>query len=192
MTQLPRSARLYVSAVIAGGGLIFVESLLHATFPAPRLFVALLAASVLTSIVKVDFPLGIGGASLSLSYPIVFVALLLLGPEPTVLIAATSAWSQCTFRMKERNPIYKTLFSMASLATAVAMAGVVHHSFEGAGYGRSIPAQLQPLLAAAMTYFFINTLAVAAAFALATRQSIFRVWHDDFLWSATSYLVGQW
>ena len=30
-----------------------------------------------------------------------------------MIVAAASAWSQCTFRIKERNPIHRTLFSMA-------------------------------------------------------------------------------
>jgi diguanylate cyclase (GGDEF)-like protein/putative nucleotidyltransferase with HDIG domain len=31
---------------------------------------------------------------------------------------------------------------------------------------------------------------VAAAFALSTRKRVFQVWHDNFLWSITSYVVG--
>jgi diguanylate cyclase (GGDEF)-like protein/putative nucleotidyltransferase with HDIG domain len=41
-----------------------------------------------------------------------------------------------------------------------------------------------------MTYFLVNSLAVAAAFALTKRRPVFRVWHDNFLWSITSYVVG--
>ena len=43
-----------------------------------------------------------------------------------MLIAVTSGWSQCTFRMGERNPAYKTLFSMATLAVSVAAAGAMY------------------------------------------------------------------
>ena len=41
-----------------------------------------------------------------------------------------------------------------------------------------------------LTYFLVNSLAVAAAFALASRRPILRVWHDNFLWSITSYVIG--
>jgi diguanylate cyclase (GGDEF)-like protein/putative nucleotidyltransferase with HDIG domain len=145
--------------------------------------------SVISSALKVDMPLGVGSSCISLSYAVDFTALLLLGPAPTMLIAMASAWSQCTFRMNERNPGYKTLFSMASLALTVAAAGITYTSFGGT-HGEVAAAPLQPLMAAAMTYFLVNSLTVATAFALAKRRPIFNVWHDNFLWSITSYVVG--
>ena len=45
-------------------------------------------------------------------------------------------------------------------------------------------------MGAAMAYFLVNSAAVAAAFALANRRPVFEVWHDNFLWSITSYVVG--
>ena len=35
---------------------------------------------------------------MSVSYAVDFASLLLLGADETMLVAATSAWSQCTFR----------------------------------------------------------------------------------------------
>ena len=43
---------------------------------------------------------------------------------------------------------------------------------------------------AATAYFVVNTLAVASAIALSTRQSVLKVWNENFLWSAPSYFVG--
>ena len=45
-------------------------------------------------------------------------------------------------------------------------------------------------MGAAMAYFLVNSAAVAAAFALANRRPVFEVWHDNFLWSITSYVGG--
>jgi diguanylate cyclase (GGDEF)-like protein/putative nucleotidyltransferase with HDIG domain len=106
-----------------------------------------------------------------------------------MLIAISSAWSQCTFRMSERNPAYKTLFSMATLVVSVAAAGATYTSLGGT-YGTVAAAPLQPLMAAAMVYFLVNSLAVAAACGLSTRRGVLRIWHDDFLWTITSYVVG--
>ncbi len=119
-----------------------------------------------------------------------FTALLLFGPGPTMLIAVTSGWSQCTLRMQERNPIYKTLFSMATLAVSVAAAGATY-TWLGGTYGTLPAAPLQPLMAAAMLYFLVNSLAVAGAFALSSGRSVFRLWHDNFLWTVSSYVVGS-
>ena len=48
----------------------------------------------------------------------------------------------------------------------------------------------KPLVGAATTYFIFNTLLIATAIGLSTRQSIVRVWNENFLWSAPSYFVG--
>jgi len=189
VTHRPLHGRAYVYAIIALGAAVMTSSLWSVQFSRPGLFAALLVLSVITSALKVDMPLGVGSSCISLSYVVDFTALLLLGPAPTMLIAISSAWSQCTFRMNERNPAYKTLFSMAALVVSVAAAGTSYTSLGGT-YGTLPAAPLRPLMAAAMIYFLVNSLAVAAAFGLSTRRSILRVWHDNFLWTVSSYVVG--
>ena len=187
MTRLPVPARIYVAAMIAAGTAVVAIVLPSLQLPHPTLFASLLALSVVTSALKVDLPVGVGSSCISLSYAVDFTALLLLGPAPTVLIAIASAWAQCSFRMKQRNPAYKTLFSMACLAVTVVAASSVYSGLGGT-YGQL--SSLQALVGAAMTYFLVNSTAVAAAFALSTRRRVFQVWHDNFLWSITSYVVG--
>jgi len=48
----------------------------------------------------------------------------------------------------------------------------------------------KPLVGAIATYFIFNTGLVAAAIALSTGRSAWRVWHDDFLWSGVSFMVA--
>jgi diguanylate cyclase (GGDEF)-like protein/putative nucleotidyltransferase with HDIG domain len=185
----PPRGRLYVYAVIVLGAVLMANAVSSLQLPRPGLFAAFLVLSVIVSALKVDMPLGAGSSCISLSYAVDFTALLLLGPAPTMLIAISSAWSQCTFRMSERNPVYKTLFSMATLVVSVAAAGATYTSL-GGSYGTLPEAPLQPLLAAAMIYFLVNSLAVAAAFGLSTGRGVYRVWHDNFLWTISSYVVG--
>src|SRR5690349_7246379 len=109
-----------------------------------------------------------------------------------MLVAVTSAWSQCTFRMKTKNPVYRTMFSMACLAITVQASGFAYESLGG------VPGQLahdvagvaRPLVAAATMYFIFNTCLIAVAVSLATRQPFVAVWNQNFLWSAPSYFVG--
>lgn len=192
MRALPSAARAYVGAIIAVGAALLVWLGPRSAFDRPLLFGVLLLLSGLTSAFKVSLPLARGGSTMSVSYAVDFAALLLLGPNETMLVAVTSAWSQCTFRMKARNPVYRTLFSMACLAITVQAAGF---AFERSG---GVPGLLdftvaglaRPLVAAATTYFVFNTFTIAIAIALTTRQSLVTVWNENFLWSAPSYFVG--
>src|SRR5205085_5911027 len=114
MKDLPLSARVFVGAVLTAGAVV-VLFLAPRSIANPWLFTALLGLSSLASAFKVSLPLASSGSTMSVSYAVDFAALLLLGADETMLVAAASAWSQCSFRTESRTPPYRTLFSMASL-----------------------------------------------------------------------------
>ena len=190
MSELPRPARFYVGAVIAIGLTLMAVRLPDATFAQPVLFVALLVLSSMTAALKVHLPLTTSGSTMSVSYAVDFASLLLLGPHETMLVAAGSAFSQCHLNSKERNPIHRTLFSVASLVITVQASGLAFHLLGGTGSAMPITALARPLVGAATVYFLLNTGLVATAIALSTRAPILSTWHNNFLWSAPSYFVG--
>jgi signal transduction histidine kinase/ActR/RegA family two-component response regulator len=49
---------------------------------------------------------------------------------------------------------------------------------------------MRPLVGAVATYFCLNTGLVAVAIALSTGRSPWRIWREDFLWSAASFMVA--
>jgi diguanylate cyclase (GGDEF)-like protein/putative nucleotidyltransferase with HDIG domain len=189
MKSLPLPARIFVCLVIAlGTALLVLYPPLHTT--EKTMFLALLVLSSLTSVFKVTLPLARSGSTMSVSYAVDFAALLLLGASETMVVAAVSAFSQCTFRIKERNPLYRTLFSMACLVITVQAAGHVYTWLGGVPGTFDQWNLAKPLVGAATAYFIINTATIATAIALSTRQSIIKVWNENFLWSAPSYFVG--
>ncbi len=192
MRALPLPARLYIGATVAVGALLVVSLGPKSTFANPLLFTVLLLTSAVTSAFKVSLPLAKSGSTMSVSYAVDFAALMLLGPNETMLVAVTSAWSQCTFRMKVKNPVYRTLFSMACLAITVQAAGFAYEALGGVPgtLAHDVPGLARPLLAAATMYFVFNTCLIAVAVALATKQPFWTVWNQNFLWSAPSYFVG--
>jgi diguanylate cyclase (GGDEF)-like protein len=60
------------------------------------------------------------------------------------------------------------------------------------GLAASGPADIviRSIVASALVYFLCNSVLVATVVALSTRQSLLRVWDQDFLWSAPNYFVG--
>jgi diguanylate cyclase (GGDEF)-like protein/putative nucleotidyltransferase with HDIG domain len=191
MKGLPVAARLYVFGVcIAGAGVAafnIPHSLRH-----PGLFLVLLVCSSVASALKVSLPLATSGSTMSISYAVDFASLLLLGANETILVAATSAWSQCTFRVQSKTPVYRTLFNMASLVLTVKFAGLVYTWSGGVAPDVLIEwtSIAKPLGFAAMAYFLSNTVLIASAIGLSANQDIFAVWNENFLWSAPSYFVG--
>ncbi|MGH3116410.1 MAG: diguanylate cyclase [Gaiellales bacterium] len=178
-------ARLYVGAVIGLGLGLFLKFFPVSSVEKPGMFLVLLALSSLTSVFKVNLPLARRASTMSVSYAVDFASLLLLGPHETMIVAAASAWCQCTFRIKERNPTHRTLFSMACLVVTVQAAGHVYLWLGG------VPETIGwPLVGAATAYFVVNTITIATAIALSSGQPIVRVWNENFLWSAPSYFVG--
>jgi diguanylate cyclase (GGDEF)-like protein/putative nucleotidyltransferase with HDIG domain len=188
--RLPIAARVYVWSVIAAGAVLLAVCLPRARFDQPLLFLALTLLSSGSAALKVYLPLTTGGSTMSVSYAVDFASLLLLGPHETMIVAASSAFSQCSLNRKEQNPVYRTLFSMASLVVTVEGAGLAFALLGGNGGHTSIVALARPLVGAATAYFVLNTGFIATAIALTSRDNIATVWNGNFLWSAPSYFVG--
>src|SRR5258706_961648 len=190
MSQLPTAARVYVSTVVVLGLAMFFVYLPQVQVDQPLLLMGLLLLSSMSAALKVYLPLTTGGSTMSVSYAVDFASLLLLGPHETMFVAAGSAIAQCNLNKKERNPLYRTLFSVASLIITVQGAGLAFHLLGGTGSGMPFTALARPLVGAATVYFLLNTGLIATAIGLSTRNNIVATWHNNFLWSAPSYFVG--
>ena len=190
MKQLPVAARTYVGSVIVAGAIVLALCLPHVHVSQPVLFVALVTLSSAAAALKVTLPLTTSGSTMSVSYAVDFASLLLLGPHPTVVVSVASAFCQCHLNNKERNPVYRTLFSMAALVLTVEGAGFALLWLADPSATADFSTLARPLVGAATVYFLVNTGLVATAIALSTHQRITTTWQTNFLWSAPSYFVG--
>jgi signal transduction histidine kinase/CheY-like chemotaxis protein len=188
--EQPLAARLYVAAVAIAGTSTFI-AFFPRSFPRPALFAILLLSACLTSIWKVNLPIALtSGSTLSVSYAANLTTLLLLGPQPAIVVAVAGVWAQCSYHVKRAYPFYRTLFSVAAEAITMTATGLVYGWLGGAGVGPDVSMLLKPVVGAIATYFICNTGLIAGAIALSTGRSFFRVWHDDFLWSGASFMVA--
>ena len=190
--DLPPRARLFIASVIVAGALVFVTLLPRATFTPviPLLFFVLLSS--LTSAFKVQFPIA-SGSNMSVSYVVDIAALILRGPHATMIVGAASGWSQTTLNSRGRNPAYRTLFNMACLVLTVQASGQVFRRLGGTATTNlqdNIVTVAIATTGMALTYFLANTVPIAIAIALTTKQNAWRIWKSDFASSAPSYLLG--
>src|SRR5262245_53989985 len=184
MKDLPVAARVYVLAVCVAGAVVAALNAPHTLYK-PGMFFVLLVCSSVASALKVSLPLATHGSTMSISYAVDFASLLLFGADETMLVAATSAWRQCTFKVSSRPPPYRTLSSMAPPVLTVKLAGPVYGWFGAPAPDEQLsPMTLpKPLVVAATAYFVGNTILVATAIGLSTRQAILKIWNENFVWS---------
>jgi diguanylate cyclase (GGDEF)-like protein/putative nucleotidyltransferase with HDIG domain len=187
-TSLPPQARGYVAVVIGFGAAALAAAASQFRFAEPTLFAILLLVSIVAAMAKIELPLGRSQSNLSLSQATIFWALLTLDWTQVVAIAAVSAGAQCTLRTPVRNPVHRTLFSIASIVlTAAVVCLPVRLLSPDVG---SVGSLVRAAAIVAPLYFVVNTGLVAGAIALSIGQSVVTVWQRNFLWSAPNYLAG--
>jgi signal transduction histidine kinase/CheY-like chemotaxis protein len=189
-SALPTVAKVYVALVIVVGGAGLLLSF-PVEYPQPGLFAILLFAACVTSVWKVNLPIPLlSGSTLSVSYAADLTALLLLGPRAALLIAVAGVWTQCTFNVKYRYPLYRTVFSVCAESMTMIATGAVYGWLGGSHMTLDESALPKPLVGAIATYFVANTGLVAGAIGLSIGRSPVNVWREEFLWSGGSYIVA--
>ena len=187
---LPVAARIYVAAVTVAG-IAAAVAFVPRTLADPLLFGALLVFACLTSAWKVTLPIPVtNGSTLSVSCAANVMSLLILGPQHAVAIAAAGAWVQCRYRPKRPYPLYRAVFSSAVAALTMVATSLAFAAFGGTTAHADLVALARPLVAGMTAYFLVNTGLIAGAIAVSTGRSVVRVWKNDFLWSAASFMAA--
>jgi PAS domain S-box-containing protein len=187
-TALPRAARIYVAVVIAAGAALVVAGF-PLEYPRPLLFLVLLVFACLTSMWKVTLPSS-SGATLSVSYAADLMALMLLDVNHATLVAMAGVWAQCTFRVRTPYPWYRTAFSMCAEAITMAASGAAYAALGGSLTAMTLTTLPRAAVGTIAAYFVVNTCLMAVVIGLSSRRSPWRIWSDDFLWSAPSFMVA--
>jgi signal transduction histidine kinase/ActR/RegA family two-component response regulator len=187
---LPRRAQIYVAAVVVGGTAALMAQFPFA-LPRPVEFILVVVTACLTAAWKVNLLLPLrSGSTLSVSSAPKFMALLLLGAQPAVMVAVAAALTQCTYKVKQAYPLYRTIFSVTAEALTMAATGLVYVWLGGATGPLDVLSIAKPLVGAIATYFVVNTGLIAAAIALSTGRGVADVWWNDFLWSGVTFMVA--
>ena len=181
-------ARVYIANISAVGLIAVIWSLQALTGPNWLLVGGFILCSLVASTIKVSFP---GGRStLTLCQVLDYLALLLLGLEGAVLVAAGGAWAQCSLNSKVRPATYQTVFSVSSLAISMGSGVGVYFLLGGQPGVFDWSTSLGPFTAAATAFFLVNSGLVSAAIGLSGEQPVLRVWSETCLWSWQGYLLG--
>jgi putative nucleotidyltransferase with HDIG domain len=144
-----------------------------------QIFVCYLCLALIGACFKVALP----GGELALSFNVPYILLSILWlPLPAVLaVAAASALVISTFRVSPRNKPAQVLFHLANAINSAFIAWFIYYAAKNAS-GESLPS----LVLAAMAYFAINTIPVAAVLATLRGKPLFAEWRH-FFWAWPYY-----
>jgi diguanylate cyclase (GGDEF)-like protein/putative nucleotidyltransferase with HDIG domain len=183
--NLPISARAVVILVGLAGLNELIHALrgiLHLQNYASLALMLLLATGA--GAMRVDL---IGGkASLSLLTPVVLASLLMLGADAAVLIAVCGMVVLCVCSKKRA---VEVAFNVAKSALTISIAGLAYHQTLSPRQAL-LSEEFVGTLVASFIYFLGDSLYLSLIVSLAKGKSIFRVWHDTYLYTAPSYFIA--
>jgi putative nucleotidyltransferase with HDIG domain len=185
MTGVPTRARPFVLLVNASGILCLIAGLFPWHGSHSLLFPSYLLLTIVASALRTVLPAAEGTVSVNFVFFLVGICNMTISESLVLAMVATVV--QCFWRMKKRLSFVHFAFNLAQLSLAITAAywtykGLLTHVFHGQSP--------LPLLAAAIVFFFLNSMPVAAVVALAENTSIAQKWKSGYAWTFPYYLVG--
>jgi len=135
-------------------------------------------------------------AQLSVGSTITFATLFMLGPGAAVVVDAFGTLCESLYPSRKR--WYVAVFNISSLAAItyasgclyVALGGNIGDDWLSVDLRRPEGFGLHAALVAVLTYFGLNTLSVAVIVSLVNKQSVLRMWAENWLWSLPCFVAA--
>jgi signal transduction histidine kinase len=185
MKDLNRGTRLYIIATYAVALLIVLDVLRGGTLTFDTEFLMLALIGVIMAPHTVHLGMRV---EMSISHPFILATMILLGTANAVMISVLCIASLCFIRMP-RMEVYRALFNIASFVITTFATCRAYMWFGGSGQGGgNVP--LLALMMATLVFYLVNTYSISGVVAINGRLNVFKVWHENFLWSAPSFFAG--
>jgi signal transduction histidine kinase len=186
MQELPKTTRFYVYSVLAAG---LVSLALSIRFYGFHFSIELLTLLGLTFLLGSRY-ISLGtNIQLTVSQPLVFLALMKYGINEAAVVASCSALAVCLFR-KRMLSRHKTVFNIASICLSVLACGEVYVLIGGEVGEVHLKQSLFPLLFSTVVCYMANTLFITVAVASLEQRPVLKTWWDRVVWSVPSYFAG--
>jgi len=184
--DLSRGVILYIAVTAVTAAVISVAVLPE---PGAALTTELLALAIIGAIVAPHaVHLGMR-VEMSISHPFILASMILFGSREAVLVSVICIGSLCVFR-NPRMTLYRALFNISSFVITTWLTAETYQAFGGRPGSVDIGTSILALMLATLVFYLANTYSISGVVALANRLNVFRVWEENFLWSAPSFLAG--
>lgn len=182
---LPRQARITILLFGIAGTLGLDRAVLQLGHPNYGYLVLLCFLATVTGHAKVRL---IGGSSLSLMTTVVLVTVMTLSAPAAILVGVCGVLVQCGFPPKKFNQ-HHLVFNIGMIVLTILMTNAGYHAVVRENH--TAPAdQFVGALIASLLYYIGSSVCVSLIISLTGGKSVFRVWHDNFLYTAPSFVVA--
>ena len=182
---------LYRWAIVLLGAAAFAYSAANVSAGAIDLRFLVLAVLTVVASARLSVQIPRFDTNLTVSDTFVFLALLLYGGGPAVLLAAAEGVCSGLRVSRSKKPV-TILFNAGVMACSTFATAAVLSLLFGAGAGMEhdptpLPAGVAMM---ALVQYIANTGLVAAGLALKTDSPLWQTWSRNYLWSSLTYLAG--
>ncbi|HEV8198806.1 MAG TPA: ATP-binding protein [Candidatus Polarisedimenticolia bacterium] len=186
MRELDRGVVLYIAATVLAAGLVLAGVLPGHPLVITTTTVALAVLGALVAPHAVHLGLRV---EMSISHPFILATLILIGEPEAVVVSMICIGSLCLLR-QPRMAWYRTLFNISSFVITTWLTGETYQAFGGRPGVIAAGDGIVALMLATLVFYLANTYSISGVVALANRLNLLKVWQDNFLWSAPSFLAG--
>ena len=183
---MPMKARIFAGLSIVTGAAFIATSV----YPWPSgdiaRFCFYLALSALASGMKINLP-GIP-RTMSVCFLFSLIGIAELSAGEAVVISCIGVLIQYLRKAKQRPPKVPAAFNVANTGMAIAIAYRFYHWPPIYTFGTTGPFLL---VVAALLYFLLNTVPLAAMTGLLERRPMGGIWRDTYFWTFPFYILGS-
>ena len=183
---MPLKARIFAVLWIALGAAFIAPSVYPWQPGGLARFCFYLILSSLASGMKVNLP-GIPG-TMSVCFLFSLIGIAEMSLSETMVISCAGTLIQCLWKARRKPGVTQVVFSVANTGMAIALAYRFYHWPLLYQFGTTGPFLM---VVAALLYFVLNTVPIAAAIALAEARPLGATWRRTYFWSFPFYIMGS-
>jgi putative nucleotidyltransferase with HDIG domain len=176
--------------VITAGLAVAAMAAIRQSFVPGRAWLMMIALAIVVAPLGALYIPGLK-AKVTISEVVTFSCALLFGPSAAV-IAALADGAVISLRVT-KNP-RKFLYNVTVFASSMAVASLTTRTAFPAFGNPNAPSSVAVMVSATalftLLYFLISTSLIAAYIAVSNKQSLLKLWRENFLWTSVSYLAS--
>jgi diguanylate cyclase (GGDEF)-like protein/PAS domain S-box-containing protein len=187
---LSKFLRLAVFAAVLIGAAVLLGSI---GWPRPdrtREFSGVILAAILTSAFAIPRSTAEDRGMMTPSFVVEFGALLLLGGNAALVVAAAGIIARCLADPDGARPFRRLLVNAGSVLVAIEAASLTHVALGGVTGEFNWPWQAVPIAAALVSYCIVKSVAAEVIAPLVNKAAINRAWPRAVLVNAPNYFIG--